>query len=100
MLYTLHSSQIYYLITEAQRKREVENIFNKNDIIELTTNIAEKINNLVIMLSNSVISELFRETWPCYSFIEIKGQQKKEEKKHAFSYNSTILSSKKIMLRL
>ena len=47
----LYSAEMYDLISESLKKRGINDMSNKNEMIELTPKIADEINNLVIMPS-------------------------------------------------
>ena len=49
ILCTIYSAKMNYLISESQKKRWIDGMSNKNDMIELTLKIADEINNLAIM---------------------------------------------------
>ena len=51
VLCTLYSAEMYDLISESLKKRGINEMSNKNEMIELTPKIADEINNLVIMPS-------------------------------------------------
>ena len=48
---TLYSTKMYDLILESLKKRGINDMSNKNEMIELSPKIADEINNLVIMPS-------------------------------------------------